>query len=182
MIYYITSNRDKVENANIILRQHGLSLTAKNVPFIEIQTDSLEEIALHKAKQAFGVVKKPLVVNDTGWEIKALRGFPGVYMQYVNNWFTAEDFLNLIKPYRDRTVIMRQAVYYIDSEQAKLFFHEIKGIIVKTPKGKGRPSETIFSFRPDGKTLAECQNDGIHFTNDNNSIWNDFAKWYKTQS
>lgn len=179
MLYYITGNKNKVINANIVLKEYGITLTARELPLVEIQTDSLKEIALYKAKQAFAKIKKPLVVNDTGWEFESLHGFPGVYMQYINKWFTAQDYLSLMNAYTNRKVILKQAVCYIDHQQTKVFFYKLEGTIGKSPKGKGPPSETVCSFRKDGKTMSECQNAGIYFSDDSKSVWHIFAKWYK---
>lgn len=181
MLFYITSNKNKVINANIALQKHNITLKAKAHPFVEIQSNSLEEIAQVKAQQAYEVIKEPLVVNDTAWKIEALNGFPGIYMQYINNWFTAKDFLNLIKPYSNRTVFINQAICYIDKDQIKVITRKIKGFIRKIPQGEGRPSETIFSFRSDNKSMAQCQNENIYFIEGDKNIWDDFAEWYKNK-
>lgn len=178
MIYYITGNQDKVTSANLILQKYNLSLTPKEISMTEIQSDSLEEIALDKANQAFAVIKEPYVISDTGWYIPALKGFPGAYMHYVNEWFTPQDYLNLIKPYKDRTVVMKQVVCYRDRDQAKTFFFERKGIILEEPQGKGRSGDMVFSFRDDKKSIAECRNASTHYTQDDQSVWSDFARWY----
>lgn len=179
MLYFVTENKPKFDNANILLKQYNLQVKQKKLPLIEIQTDSLEEIALHKARQAYGKVKGPLLVKDDGWYITALNGFPSVYMKYVNHWFGPEDYLRLIKPYKNREIIFKEALCYTDGKTFKIFFNTIKGTIVKKPKGKAVPSAMVSTFRKDGKTMAECINEGIHFNDSEKSVWHDFVKWYK---
>src|SRR5258706_8340034 len=161
MLYFITENQDKIENANQVLSQYEIPIEGKSMPILEIQSESQEEIVLHKAKQAFASIKKPLVVKDDGWYISALRGFPGVYMKYVNQWFTAQDFLNLLKPYTNREILFRESVCYIDQNKHEIFTNDVKAEILKEPRGEGKPSMMITSFRKDHKTMAECSNEGI---------------------
>lgn len=181
MLYYVTGNKDKVVSANISLKPYGLSLQARPFPFIEIQADSLEENARHKADQAFAVIREPLVINDTAWAIEALGGFPGIYMQYINRWFTAQDFLNLMQSHQDRTITMHQAVCYKDHAQTQMFSWNSKGRLLMAPQGHGRPGDTISTFRADQKTLAQCIAEGIRFTDGSETIWDAFAEWYQNQ-
>ena len=69
-----------------------------------------------KVKLAYEKVDLPVVVNDSSWEIPALGGFPGCYMKDVANWFTAEDFLALMKDKNDRRIILHDVVAYFDGE------------------------------------------------------------------
>ena len=179
MLYFITENQDKLENASHVLDVYGIPFEGKNIPILEIQSDSQKEIVLHKAQQAFEKIRQPLVVKDDGWYITALRGFPGVYMKYVNQWFTADDFLNLLKPYSNREILFRESVCYIDKNQYKIFINDVKAEILQAPRGNGKPSMTIVSFRKDHKTMAECSNEGIEFMEGDTSVWHAFAKWYK---
>jgi len=179
MLYFVTENKQKLENANVILNPLGISLEQKTLPIIEIQSHSLEEIAIDKAKQAFKKLRKPLVVKDDGWFVTALNGFPGSYMKFMNQWLSPEDFLRLIKPYKNREMVFKDALVYIDNDKTKLFTKTITGSIVKNPRGKSVPSAMITTFRSDGKTMAECINEGVHFTDGEISVWFDFAKWYK---
>lgn len=179
MLYFVTENKQKFDNASVILNPLGIVLKQKTLPIIEIQSHHLHEIAKNKAEQAFQQLKMPLVVKDDGWFITSLNGFPGSYMKFMNEWLTPHDFLRLIEPYENREIVFKDALYYIDSEKEKLFTNTIKGTMVKNPKGKSVPSAVISSFRKDGKTMAECINQGIHFADNDSSVWFDFAKWYK---
>ncbi|HYK08141.1 MAG TPA: non-canonical purine NTP pyrophosphatase [Candidatus Eisenbacteria bacterium] len=178
MLYFVTENKQKFDNAQIILKEYTLSLTQKPLPLVEIQSHSLEDIAKDKARQAFALVKKPLVVKDDGWYITALNGFPGSYMKYTNEWLTPQDFLNLLKPYTNREIIFRDALYFTDGKKETCIVNTITGRIIDSPKGKGVSSATISTFRKDGKTMAECINEGLDFADKGVSIWHEFARWY----
>ena len=179
MLYFVTENKPKFDNANIVLKAHDIILKQKAFPLIEIQSHSLLEIAKYKARQAFDVLKKPLVVKDDGWYFTSLNGFPGSYMKYINEWLSADDLLRLLAPYKNREIIFRDGLCYCDGKIKKVFTSTIKGHVLKTPKGKGVSCAQICTFRKDEKTMAECINEGIHFADADNSVWHKFAKWYK---
>ncbi len=54
--------------------------------------------------------------------------------------------------------------------------HEQGGVDVNVPDGTKIYSDRI---KIDGKTMAECQNEGVDITDNNKSVWHDFALWYK---
>jgi len=50
---------------------------------LEIQSDSLSEIARLKALDAFSKCKKPIIIEDDALVVDSLGGFPGPYSSYV---------------------------------------------------------------------------------------------------
>lgn len=177
-LYYITGNPDKIKDAQLKLSNFpNIQIEGQKVEgIIEEQSDSIEEISMSKAKQAYEVIKQPLIVNDSGWYIPALNGFPGVYMSYVNKCFTAADFLNLMKDKSDQSIILREVVTYIDENQVKQFKHEFKGEFAKEPAGEGRVSDTIVKLGNSGKTLAENQALKVSSV-DSAGLWQELAEW-----
>ena len=76
-LYYITGNISKFETARGFFGPLGVEIVQKKLDIIEIQSDSTEEIAVDKANKAFSKLKHALIINDSGWYISALNGFPG---------------------------------------------------------------------------------------------------------
>jgi non-canonical purine NTP pyrophosphatase (RdgB/HAM1 family) len=179
MLYYITGNKGKLESANRRLQPFGIELIQKKLDLTEPQSDIIEEISLSKVKQAYEKVKKPLIVNDSAWYITALNGFPGPYMAFINKWFKARDFLNLMKGKENREVILKEVVYYTDGAECKFFSYETKGTILKTIKGLGAASDMVISLQASGKSIAECKAEGIN-SSDNSNLWEEFGEWYKS--
>ncbi|OGE84257.1 MAG: hypothetical protein A3B23_00375 [Candidatus Colwellbacteria bacterium RIFCSPLOWO2_01_FULL_48_10] len=180
MIYYVTGSQHKFEGAKSHLADHGIKIRQKVMPIIEIQSDSTTEIAVDKAKNAFAVLKQPLFVNDSGWAIPALNGFPGAFMAFVNKWFTAEDFIALMKGKKNREVVLKQVVVYIDRKTIKVFEQSIVGkILTKASRVSGRPSEMISSFS-DGKTSeTELRTKGVRAFEAEAELWHKLANWLK---
>ena len=143
-IIYVTGNMQKVADARARLDQHGMSVEQQKVNTLEIQSDSIAEIARHKAQQAYEIIGKPLVVNDAGWIIPALKGFPGPYMRYINEWLTASDLLALMKDKSDRSIVLKEVLVYHDGKKISVFEKDTFGTIVESPRGTdpSRPGRT----------------------------------------
>jgi len=181
MLYYITENPDKITSVKRNLKGSGIKIQPKAVELLEIQSANVEKIIQEKAKYAFSIIKKPLIVNDASWEITALGGFPGPYMKYVNKWLHAFDIINLMSGHLNREVFFNDNLYYIDEKREKLFSEKVSGEVLMAPKGKSRPSDEVFTFRKDKKTIASCINDGLDSFDGRQKLWQEFADWYQSE-
>ena len=74
-IGFITGNPKKFSEiaSNISPK---VQLTQIKIDLIEPQTLSLSEISAHKAKQAFAIANKPVIVEDSGAFFDAYNEFP----------------------------------------------------------------------------------------------------------
>lgn len=97
-LIFSTGNAEKFLTAQHVCNPAGISLKQVDIDELEIQEENPEKVALDKATKAFKVVNKPLVITDDSWAFAGLKGFPGVYMHSINEWFTPEDFLRLTLP------------------------------------------------------------------------------------
>lgn len=180
MLYFVTGNQHKINSAHIVLDPLGIFFETINLPLIEIQSASIEKIALSKVEQAYDKLQKPLIIKDDGWHIDALNGFPGPYMKYVNEWFTVEDYQNLLRSKINKKVIFTEVLSYKDNKQTKVFRGDIVGHYLDNPAGKAsHPFMELVTFRNDGLTMAEAVNKGL-LEFEESTAWKDFAKWYKS--
>ena len=131
---------------------------------------------------AYEKAGQPVVVNDSSWEIPALGGFPGGYMKDVANWFTAEDFLALMKDKNDRRIILHDVVAYCDGDKLKVFTFDRYGVFVSEPRGEGVLMNQVVSMEGSGGlTIAE---EFAHRCNDkkidpaNFQHWQKFGSWF----
>ena len=176
-ILYATSNPNKVESANKNLSSFKIEVKGIKVEnIVEIQSDDIEEISIDKAKKVFQQVKAPLIVSDSGWNIPALNGFPGPLMSYINKWLHSEDFLNLMKTKKDKTIALIECVTYIDNDIVKVFKHKIKGEFLDTAEGEGSSLDRVITFREDRKSVAKCQNENILSINQID-MWNQLGNY-----
>lgn len=181
-ILFSTGNADKVASANRYLEPYGIRVIGEKYDIIEIQSNSPEEIATHKAKQAFEYAQKPVIVTDAFWEFSALNGFPGAYMSYVSKWFTAQDFINLMKDHENREVIHTEVLVYVDGATIKTFRHQHTGSVLNQPQGDpyALSVDQVVTFR-DGRSIAEIRAAGEK-NFEGNSIWVEFGEWLVGQN
>ena len=177
MLYFITSNQNKIFLAKKNLEPLGIEIETKPFEIPEIQSDNDAEIAMKKAVDAYALLQKPLFVSDDSWYITALRGFPGAYMKYVNQWLTPDDFLRLIAPYHNKEVILRQTLCFTDGKETKVFSQDNKGIFLEEPHGAGHPILQIVSFTEDETSFATCVEENRNPI-DNTNLWKEFGQWY----
>lgn len=178
-IIYITGNNDKFKNAKKYADRFGFDLIQKRMEIKEIQSNSIENVAKDKARQAFALLKQPLIVSDSGWSIPSLNGFPGPYMRHINEWFSAEDFLKLMEDKKNRTIVLKYITCAISSNGLKLFKREVKGRFVKQVRGNGLPSDRVIALNGNKHTIAELQNKGRESVDDTD-LWEKVHQWSET--
>lgn len=178
MLTYITANNDKIFFAKKGLLPQGITFETKALELIEIQSSSIEEITHHKAKQAFAILGTPVFVTDEGWSIPALNGFPGAYMKYMNEWLSPHDYLHLMESHSNKTIIKSVALCYADSKNTRCFTATYEGEFINSIQGNGFSAMRVVSMTSDGKSVAECIEQGINPFNDS-SFWKEFGMWYK---
>ena len=77
MVFFATGNIHKFNEARVVLAQHGLAVGMLEIKGVEIQSDNSEEIASTSATNAYKKIHLPLIVEDAGLFVDALKGFPG---------------------------------------------------------------------------------------------------------
>lgn len=112
------------------------------------------EIARGKARYAYEQLKTPLIVDDTGFFINALNGFPGPYAAYVLNTIGNEGILKLMGGREDRNARFVTAIAFADENGVRIFKGTIEGRVAQAPRGEGGFGYDPI-FETGEKTLAE---------------------------
>src|SRR5690606_37963316 len=76
---FVTGNEYKFRDTQAVLERYKIEIEQLDLPVVAIQSHDKEKIALDKAKNAYKLAGRPVVVQDTFWNILALRGFPGAF-------------------------------------------------------------------------------------------------------
>jgi len=176
-IYLATTNDRKVNEAKAAaaLIDEEIIIKPVNIETRELQSDSAEEVALEKAKQAYSQIGKPVVVTDTFWSIPALHGFPGAYMKNISAWFSTDDWLALLSQHQDKTIFFSENIGYFDGEEFQFVSKSFEGRIVE-PRGESDVSiENVAEF--EGKTIAEAREKGDTSHDPKDYVWYEFLKW-----
>ena len=188
-IIFATGNVEKTAMAKTICEPLGINLEQVNIDIDEIQGEDSDKIIRDKVIKAFEVVKSPVIVSDDSWSIKSLNGFPGPYMKSINEWFSPQDFLNLMKDKKDRSITYIQYLAYMDESVIKIFSNQMPGVVLEQPRGvnKNSPNMTVTVLDADkGRTVAEVFELGpkaiAERYNNTRDVWHEFAEWYSNNS
>ena len=173
-LFFASSNINKYQEAKKILENFGINLGFYKCNLVEIQSDSLREIANYKAKQAFQNCKKPVIIEDDGLFIESLDGFPGPYSSYVFKTIGNKGILNLLKQNRKAKFV--SVISYCDKKEFKSFESTLEGTISKNISGKGWGYDPIFIPSKSKLTFAQLKNKNK--ISHRYKALKKFSKWY----
>ncbi len=163
-ICFATNNAHKIEEIKAILGNKYEILNLKDIGCYEElpeERDTLEGNSLQKAKYVFTKYKVSCFADDTGLEVEALQGAPGVYSaRYAGEQRSAEDNINLLlknlEGKSNRKAQFRTVISFIQPEGLHQFEGIAEGTILEERRGKGGFGyDPIFLPNGFSKTLAE---------------------------
>mgnify|MGYP001514360712 FL=1 len=159
---FATNNAHKLEEVTAILGNRIELLSLKDIHChvdIPETADTLEGNALLKAQYIFENYQMDCFADDTGLEVEALNGEPGVYSaRYAGDGHNAE--ANMLKLLQNRKAQFRAAFALIINGKEHLFEGIIKGEIIKTRRGNsGFGYDPIFVPEGYSQTFAEMGNE-----------------------
>ncbi len=134
-----------------------------NLPEIEEDGDTLEANAIKKAVALHKLTNLPALADDTGLEVEALDGRPGLYSaRYAGPEATYQDNVKKLLeelqgiPEERRGAVFRCVLAYASGPDVKLFEGAVKGMITDKPQGKnGFGYDPVFFIPEEGKTFAQ---------------------------
>lgn len=128
-------------------------------------TNTLEGNSMQKASFIFERYRLPCFADDTGLEVEALNGAPGVYSaRYAGDQRSSDDNIELLlsnlKDKQNRRARFRTIITLVTASETRLFEGIVSGEILETKHGTGGFGYDPV-FRPDGfnKTMAEMSMD-----------------------
>ncbi len=155
-LYLVTGNRHKLKEAADAVRGYPLKLVQAGVGKLEVQSDSVEQVALASARHAYRILRRPVVVDDTSLEVEWLSGFPGPYANYAYRTIGLEGLLKLLDGAPSRRACFRTAVALILPPYEKVFVGVTCGVIAGEPRGAGGFGfDPIFVPDGESRTYAE---------------------------
>lgn len=177
-ILFVTSNINKFAEAKRILSKFNINLIHYNFSYNEIRSEYLEEIAKDAAKKLFKVIRKELIVEDSGLFIDSLNGFPGTYSAWVFKKIGNEGILKLMKNLKNREASFKSCIAFASDKCIKTFIGEVRGkISLKIRGNQGFGFDPIFIPKNYKKTFAENENLKNKISHRTNALLK-FANWY----
>ena len=139
-VLFVTSNANKVKNAEAALRYFGISVKQVNIALMESRSEDPTEIALEKARQAFRQLGRPVLVEDSGFFIAASGGFPMTHIKFSLNTLGVEKVLKTLEGENNRQAEWRMTAAYVwGTDTYKTFTFVEKGEITTELRPVRRP-------------------------------------------
>ena len=158
-LVFATNNRHKIEEIQSLL---GNDFVVKGLKDIGCDVDipetanTFEGNALQKAQFVYEHYKVPCFSDDTGLEIEALNGEPGVYSaryagEEKNSEKNMQKVLEKLQGVTNRQAQFRTVIAYVDGKNNYFFEGIVRGTILDHKRGdKGFGYDPIFV--PEGRT------------------------------
>lgn len=165
---FATNNAHKLEEVTAILGKRIELLSLKDINChadIAETADTLEGNALQKAHYIYENYHIDCFADDTGLEVEALNGEPGVYSaRYAGNGHNAEanmlKLLQSLEGIENRKAQFRSVFALILDGKEHIFEGIIKGEIIKTRRGtSGFGYDPVFVPEGYKQTFAELGNE-----------------------
>jgi len=181
VIFFATGNPHKVEEARNVLKNYPLDVKQLDIKGVEIQAESVDEVAKDSAHRAAKEHKIPIIVEDTGLSIDALNGFPGPYAAYIHETIGNAGILKLLKGVDNRRAVFQSAVAFCSPEvDVRCFIGECGGRISLEERGShGFGFDPIFEpDEGDGRTFGEMGLEEKTAMSHRSRALRKFADWY----
>ena len=186
-IIFVTHNKGKIAFAQTILKDINLKIYEYDID--EPRSDDIKYISKYKVIEAYKLVKKPCISQDTGFWIDELNGFPKAYVHFCLETIGIKGILKLMEGKKNRKCRFIECLSYYDGKNLYQFDGKYEGILSEEIVGNDSDkkwSDLWYIFKPIGYdvTLAQMAYDEIinkvvHKTN--NSIGK-FGEWYKKRN
>jgi XTP/dITP diphosphohydrolase len=133
----LSKNKFKLRELRPLFEKHAILLEMSTIDKLEVRSDDVETVAREAARSAFTVLKKPVVVDDTGLYIESLNGFPRAYPAFVLETIGKTGVLTLMRGKTNRLAEFVTAVGFCDDDGIRTFVGRTKGMIAESERGTG---------------------------------------------
>ncbi len=171
-LVFATNNAHKLDEIRAIIGSSFKILSLADIDChddIPETADTLEGNALIKARWVYEKYGLDCFADDTGLEVAALGGGPGVHTAryaYPDRYDPVANTLKLLAELdgkEDRRAAFRTAIALIQSGEERLFEGRVEGFIATEERGtEGFGYDPVFIPEDTGKTFAEL---GVDFKN-----------------
>lgn len=131
-VTFITGNQSKADYLSNFI---GHQIDHIKLNLDEIQSTNLKEIAEHKVRQAYEVLKQPVVIEDVALEFHALGNLPGPFIKFFVDQMPLDVICSMIPVGSTRKATARCVIAYFDGSELQLFESSLDGQIAFQPAG-----------------------------------------------
>jgi XTP/dITP diphosphohydrolase len=176
-VTFASTNQNKYREVQSLLSSHGISVDFARINLVEVQSDLLEEIAREKAKSAFAQVGRPVIVEDDGLFVDALKGFPGQYSSHAFKTIGNDGIMKLLAGSADRSASFRSLIAFYDGKNLSISEGRVDGKISDRITEGGWGYDPIFVPAGTSLTFAQLKEKKNEYSHRKKALDN-FARWY----
>lgn len=168
-IILATNNEHKRSEFANYFKKYNIDVFSLKDVGIEVDPEengkTFKENAFIKAKAVSEYTDDIIIADDSGLEIHALDGFPGIYSsRFMENRPYAEKFIEINKMLsdkKDKSANFNCTLCVLNLKKEPVYFEgKVEGLILDKSFGKdGFGYDPIFYYEPFGKTFAELTQD-----------------------
>ncbi|MCL5412694.1 MAG: RdgB/HAM1 family non-canonical purine NTP pyrophosphatase [Candidatus Marsarchaeota archaeon] len=129
---FVTSNEGKLREFGQML---GVELERVDLQLEELQSLDTAAVATDKARQAYSVLGRPVVVEDTGLYIDAWNGFPGALVKWLVKSVGLQGIIRMLGNETDRRAHAKTSICLRYGSGARLFEGTVHGSIADSVRG-----------------------------------------------
>lgn len=152
-IFLVTGNAHKLAEWRRLLPD-DIHIESVDIDLPEIQSIDPEEIVADKAKRAYEVVAKPVVVEDVSAGLSKLGGLPGPFVKFFIKTL-GQDALHILAGKEHEPAMVSCAIAYYDGTDLITVRGDVRGSVVKSRGESGFGFDK--TFIPDGQTLTYAE-------------------------
>lgn len=152
-LVFITGNQHK---ADYLARWLDHPLAHQKVDLDELQSLDPREVVAHKARQAYELMRKPVLVEDVALTFTAMGRLPGTFIKWFLQEIGTEGLANLAAGLPHQEAVASVMYGLCDGEQVHIFAAEKHGRIASEHRGEnGMGWDPIFIPEGLDRTYAE---------------------------
>jgi GrpB-like predicted nucleotidyltransferase (UPF0157 family)/ADP-ribose pyrophosphatase YjhB (NUDIX family)/inosine/xanthosine triphosphate pyrophosphatase family protein len=179
----VTSSLAKHAIAADHIKPFGIDLQHVDLCLPELQSTDVTVIAAAKARQAYAELGRPVIVEDSGFGLDELDGYPGALVKHLINAAGAKGMAHLADLTATRACTCTAALAYADARGVVTFTHTRAGHVAAAPVGESEQLQLWTIYVPPGAdqplaALPEQQQQAFHAAWTQHSVFAQFARWY----
>ena len=157
-ITLITGNMGKLAEFQALLP--SVELHSAKAELTEIQALDIAVVARAKAKEAFEIIGRPVLVDDSCIIVDEWNGLPGALTSWFLKAVGNQGILAMAKTVKSRSARIQTALGYSDGSKTLVFLGEVDGQLSLDERGSnGFGFDAIFVPEGQCETLAEMSSE-----------------------
>lgn len=149
---FVTGNKHKLKWLEEFI---GHKVDSSDIDLDEIQELDHSQVVKFKAIQAYSILKKPILIEDTALSFNSLGRLPGTFIKWFIKDLGLPKIVKLLDGFEDKYAVASVIFCYYDGKDFQIFEGNTSGWVV-SPKGEyGHGWDSIFQPEGSDKTLAE---------------------------